>query len=169
MHCNGARAGGLLVTRRAGLDAATAVVDDIRRIIRVLRISARRAERELGVSGAQLFLLQKLAEGPAGSLNELAERTLTHQSSVSVVVSRLVERGLVARERAALDGRRVEFRLTRSGARLLRSFPAMPQIQLFEAVRVLPERDLRTLARLLRRLTKAIGAAGEPASLFFEE
>ena len=35
-------------------DLATAVVDDFRRIIRVLRLAARRAEAELGLSGAQV-------------------------------------------------------------------------------------------------------------------
>jgi DNA-binding MarR family transcriptional regulator len=69
------------------------VLDSLRRIVQVLRESSRRAERQLGISGAQLFVLEKLAEAPSQSLNELAERTHTHQSSVSTVVARLVKRG----------------------------------------------------------------------------
>ena len=57
-------------------------LDGIRRILRDLRVSSRAAEQELGLSGAQLFVLQQLAQAPAESLNELANRTRTHQSSV---------------------------------------------------------------------------------------
>src|SRR5262249_57297587 len=69
----------------------------IRSIVRAQRINTRAVELKMGSSLAQLFVLQQLAERSADSLNELAERTATHQSSVSVVVRRLVERGLVAR------------------------------------------------------------------------
>jgi DNA-binding MarR family transcriptional regulator len=61
---------------------ASAVVDDIRRIVAALRASSRGAERAVGVTGAQLFVLQVLAREQALSVNELAERTRTHQSTV---------------------------------------------------------------------------------------
>ena len=77
-----------------------AVLDGVRRIVQALRASSRWAEQHVGLSGAQLFVLQKLAETPAMSVNELAARTHTHQSSVSMVVSRLVEHGLVTRTRS---------------------------------------------------------------------
>jgi DNA-binding MarR family transcriptional regulator len=60
------------------------VLDAVRRIVQALRESSRQAERQVGLSGAQLFVLQKLAESPASSVNELAARTHTHQSSVSL-------------------------------------------------------------------------------------
>mgnify|MGYP003693778817 CR=1 FL=1 len=66
---------------------AREVLDAIRRIVQALRESSRAAEKRVGLSSAQLFVLQTLAESPGLSLNELAERTRTHQSSVSAVVS----------------------------------------------------------------------------------
>ena len=79
---------------------ARAVLDAIRRIVRLLRQSARAAERRTGMSAAQLFVLQQLrSAGGALTPGELAERTLTHQSSVSVVARRLVDGGLVKRQR----------------------------------------------------------------------
>ena len=75
------------------------ILDSIRRLVRMLRVSDRQAQAELGVSGAQLFVLTELGKTPALSLNELAARTLTDQSSVSVVVTRLVDAGLVTRDR----------------------------------------------------------------------
>ena len=69
-----------------------AVLDGVRRIVHALRASSRRAEQDYGLSGAQLFVLQRLADAPALSVNELAARTHTHQSSVSTVVAKLVEK-----------------------------------------------------------------------------
>src|SRR4051812_30916919 len=84
----------------------------VRSIVRAQRISTRAIELKMGISLAQLFVLQQLAERPAESLNELAERTATLQSSVSVVVRRLVERGLVSRTASAADKRRIEIAVT---------------------------------------------------------
>ena len=69
----------------------------VRSIVRALRINTRAIESQMGISLAQLFVLQQLADRPANSLNELAERTATHQRSVSVVVRRLVDNGYVSR------------------------------------------------------------------------
>jgi len=55
--------------------------------VQALRVSSRAAERDVGLSAAQLFVLDRLAGADqALCVNELAQRTLTHQSSVSVVV-----------------------------------------------------------------------------------
>ena len=73
------------------------VLDAIRRLVRHLRLADRAAQGELGISGAQLFVLVELGKTGSLSLNDLAARTRTDQSSVSVVVSRLVDAGLVTR------------------------------------------------------------------------
>src|SRR5436189_2040003 len=91
------------------------VMDGIRTVVRALRINTRAIEKQMGISLAQLWVLQILAERPADSLNELALATATHQSSVSVVVRRLVERELVTRTTANRDKRRVRIELTESG------------------------------------------------------
>ena len=141
----------------------------LRQIVHSLHRASRSAERVHGVSGAQLFVLQLLADAPAHSLNALAERTLTHQSSVSVVVSRLVARGLVERKRSPEDGRRVELSLSPAGEELLARAPAAMQIRLIEALRGLPRRDLRTLASLLTDLVQTMGAGAESTGFVFED
>src|SRR4051794_2583861 len=54
------------------------ILDSIRRVVRVLRVSSRAAEKQVGLSAAQLFVLHTLADRPASSINELAELTRTH-------------------------------------------------------------------------------------------
>ena len=48
------------------------ILDSIRRIVRALRISSRFSEKVLGLSSAQLYILQKLGEFDGCSINELA-------------------------------------------------------------------------------------------------
>jgi len=144
-------------------------MDALRRIVRGLRLSARDAERSAGISGAQLFVLEALAAGKASSLNELAERTCTDQSSVSVVVSRLVERGLVARTPSARDARRVELSLTGAGKRLLARCPEPTQAKLLAAIQKLGASELAALRGGLETIVDAIGARDEAARMFFDD
>lgn len=150
-------------------DDTTAVLDGLRRIVRVLRESSREAEASLGVSGAQLFALKALSEAPQLSLSQLAERTRTHQSSVSVVVKRLVRQRLVARKSSALDGRQVELSLTARGRALLRRAPHAAQDRLILAVEAMPRAERKALGRSLGRLSEAMGAADTAPQMFFEE
>ena len=151
-----------------GDPATRGVLDAIRRIVRALRESSRHAEARVGLSGAQLFVLQRLAGAPALSLNELAERTLTHQSTVSVVVTRLVAGGLVSRSRGGSDGRRVEIALTARGRAALKQAPAAAQDRLIAALGVVGPTTRRTLARELGRLVEAMALPEQAPPMFFE-
>jgi DNA-binding MarR family transcriptional regulator len=121
----------------------------VRSIVRALRINTRAIEGHMGISLAQLFVLQALAERPATSLNELAERTATHQSSVSVVVRRLVERGFVSRTSSAADKRRIEIAVTPTGRALISQAPTTVQTQLMTAMDQMERAEQDMLADLL--------------------
>ena len=141
----------------------------IRRIVQALRLASRTAEKELGVSGAQLFVLQKLGEGGALSINELAGRTFTHQSSVSVVASRLVKRRLIRRSRGRRGQATQIVELTPAGWRLLSRTGASAQEKLLAGFERLSVRERTQLSRLLSRVTAAAGLGQAPAPMFFEE
>jgi len=149
--------------------SVTTVMDALRALVRALRISTRAVEKEIGISGAQLFVLQQLRDASARSVNELAERTSTHQSSVSTVVSRLVERGLVKREPSADDARRMEISITERGTALLAAAPRTAQIRMIDALRRMAPEQVEALATGLDQLVRDSGFAGEPAPMFFEE
>jgi DNA-binding MarR family transcriptional regulator len=145
------------------------VLDALRRIVRDLRLSAREAERSAGVSGAQLFVLQALADRSASSLNDLAERTLTDQSSVSVVVRRLADRKLIARKPSAEDARRVELSLTPAGRRMLARCPEPTQARLLAALRRIGATQLDALTLGLGALVREMGIENAEPRMFFEE
>ena len=146
-----------------------AVLDGIRRIVHSLRESSRLAEKHVGMTGAQLFVLQQLDEAPAQSLNDLADRTHTHQSSVSTIVTRLVRRGLVTRTQSSRDRRTIELGLSPSGRRLIARAPDVAQYRLIRGVRELSGGRRRALASTLTTLARTMDARqGQPA-MFFED
>src|SRR3954468_1971075 len=132
-------------------DDITRSMDAIRAIVRALRINTRAIELKIGISLAQLFVLQQVAERPAESLNDLAERMATHQSSVSVVVRRLVDRGLVSRRSSTVDKRRVQIAATPAGLLLLRGAPRTIQSRLIAAMERLDPHERQMLADLLEK------------------
>jgi DNA-binding MarR family transcriptional regulator len=147
---------------------ARRIIDAIRRIVRVLRESSRAAEESLGLSGAQLFVLQQVGRRRKVSVGELAQRTLTHQSTVSVVVKHLATRGFLARVRSPADRRRVEVTLTERGRACLRKAPQAAQERLFAGIAAMPATRRHVLAFALDELLDEMGIAKEQPDMFFE-
>lgn len=145
------------------------ILDDLRRVVRKLRESSREAEQRLGVTGAQLFVLRTLSQAKSLSVNELSARTRTHQSTVSTVVRRLVERGLVTRKSSVEDARRVELSVTKSGLSLLSKAPLAAQDDLILGIERLSREQRRTLASSLRTLVTTMGLDAQEPAMFFEE
>ncbi|HEX2870103.1 MAG TPA: MarR family winged helix-turn-helix transcriptional regulator [Polyangiaceae bacterium] len=145
------------------------ILNSLRQIVRSLRISSRNAEQQVGLSGAQLFVLQCLASQGPCSVNQLAAASATDQSSVSVVVSRLVARGYVKRVTSKLDRRSVELSLTPAGRTLLLAAPEAAQERLLGALDKLKKSERLVLSGLLSKLVELAEVSGESPSLFFEE
>lgn len=145
-------------------------MDSVRRIVQALR-SSHRAAGTMKLTGAQLFVIATLSESDeALSVGELARRTRTDQSTVSVVVSRLVEKGLVKRNTSSRDSRRVDLSLTPKGKAVQKRGPAtVPQQKLSAALERLSPRDASTLARLLSSIVDEMGEADRPAVMLFED
>lgn len=144
-------------------------MDSVRRLVRTLRMSATDAERITGLSSAQIFVLQLLAESPAESMNDLAARTFTDQSSVSVVVTRLETRGLVERRPSSVDGRRTTVHITDAGRGLLTGRPPTAQARLLRALELMPHDALVSLAHELTQVVALMGLAHEPPTMIFED
>jgi DNA-binding MarR family transcriptional regulator len=142
-------------------------INDVRALVSALGRSAHAVEQETGLSNAQLFLLGELHASPGLTINELASRAMTRQSTVSILVRRLEERGLVRRERASSDARRVHARLTAKGESLVADAPESPAARLLSALRTLDRDELETLCSSLEKLLRALRApTGSPPPLF---
>ncbi|HEX6533352.1 MAG TPA: MarR family transcriptional regulator [Gemmatimonadaceae bacterium] len=149
--------------------AVITALTGIRRLERALRLAARRIESVARLSAAQLFVLEQLAVAPAESLNGLALRTLTDRSSVSAVVDRLAELGLVSRRSDRADRRRQRIRITAAGRRMLVTASPSPTTLLIAGLRQLARDELAGVASGLTRLNEAMGLAGRRAPMLFDD
>jgi len=131
------------------------VLDSLRQIVRSLRVASRAAEKQLGLSSAQLLVLQRLNQAGSISLNELAEKTQTHQSSTSVVVSKLVSRGLLARTRSKGDARRLELTLTPRAKSLVRKTPHAAQDRVIAGLTKMSKTEVKQLSKLMKKIVSA--------------
>jgi DNA-binding MarR family transcriptional regulator len=143
-------------------------LERLRTLIGALNQSARAVERSTGITNAQLFLLQQLAGADSLSVNDLAARARTQQSTVSIVVARLVRAGLAGKRRSADDRRLAAVSLTPKGRALLRHAPAPPTSALLRAVEKLSDRDAHALASGLRALIRALQLAPPAVNMLFE-
>jgi DNA-binding MarR family transcriptional regulator len=130
----------------------TRVQNAIRAIVRAARTSTRALEMRFGTSAAQLFMLRALSGGDVGSVKELAQRTNTHNSSASVVVRRLCERGFVHRTASPDDRRRVGYGITPEGLAYLASAPRAIDDLLLDGLGSMSAQEQRRLSELLHRL-----------------
>jgi DNA-binding MarR family transcriptional regulator len=145
-------------------------MDQLRRIVRALR-SSHRAAAHLNLTGAQLYVINVIGEANRPlSVNEVAQRTETDQSTVSVVTNRLVERGLLKRERSEDDSRRVELSLTASGRTLQKKAPVtVAQQRLTATLQELSSPDSDQLLRLLTKIVAGMQIGEERPGMLFDE
>jgi DNA-binding MarR family transcriptional regulator len=143
-------------------------MDSLRWIVRSLRLLEIGAGLPDGVSAAQLFVLQVLRENGAQAMGELAERTATDPSSVSVVVRKLHEKGLVTKQAAAADRRRVEVALTPAGRRLADRTPQPAQQAMINRLAALDPGQQAVLADLLERVAPAEPGSERIPPMFFD-
>src|SRR5690348_15939048 len=148
-------------------DDTTRVVTALRALVQVLRSGAGEATKRTGLSSAQLYIISKLADAPAPSVNALARRVHAHQSSVSVVVDALVRHGFVSSVRDKNDRRRRVLDPTPAGRALLKHAPHPVQEGLVKAIADLPHRTRHALVRGLEEVVSSLVAPVEPA-LFLE-
>lgn len=146
----------------------TNALDGIRALVGSLTRSARSVERRTGITTAQLFVLRQLEACDELSLGEIAERTLTRESTVSIVVARLAKRGLVRRDRAADDRRRLRVTLTPAGRRVLARAPEPTTGRLLGALDELTSEQLLALLTGLDALIVALGLESRAAGMLFE-
>lgn len=150
-------------------DEGTRILNSIRQLVRALRLFDREAQAKYGVTAAQMFVLHAIDQEEGLSLNALAARTATDQSSASVVVQRLVEAGYVLRSARPEDRRRIELRLTSKGRGVIRKAPPPAQQKILAIVAAMPPRDRKQFAALLEGFVSAFGVRGPKAPMLFED
>lgn len=145
------------------------IMNAFRRVVRALRLNSTEIQTQSGLSGAQLFVLQTIHPSEALSVNEIASRTNTDQSSVSVVIAKLVAKKLLTREPAAEDRRKALHSLSPTGKKIATHSHTLVQNHLMRSIDSLSQADKAVLSQLLTKVIAGAELYAEPATLFFED
>ncbi len=132
------------------------IVQSLDRVFHAVHTFSKRTHREFGVTGPQIWALQTLAAGGVLTVSELAAHMFLHVSTISVIVDRLEERGLVSRRRDARDRRVVRLTIRPRGRAILRVVPDPPRGKLARWLTRLPAPELERIDRVVAELHRIL-------------
>lgn len=106
------------------MDKYQEVLVALRRVIRATDLHSKHLVRTAGLTASQVLILQAIAKHQQATPSQLAKAISLSQATVTTIVDRLEERGLIERERSQKDRRKVYLRLTDLGSTVLEQAPA---------------------------------------------
>jgi DNA-binding MarR family transcriptional regulator len=133
-------------------------IDDVsRQLLPAVALLTRLLVRQLGGtwSRTEVSLLNTLSDGPR-RITELAEYERLAQPTMTQLVKRLEQSGLVTRERHADDGRVVLVDLTEAGAAAVADLRAQASAALGACLAEMPDEQVDALAAATETLTQFV-------------
>jgi MarR family transcriptional regulator, organic hydroperoxide resistance regulator len=153
----------MIVTKKQ--KAIADIFDNLRRVYQVINEQSKKAKRQTGITGPQLWAIKMIAESSPVQVSELARRMYLHPATVVGILNRLEEQGLVLRMRTREDRRVVDVDLTPEGKALVARAPEVAQGLLAAGLEVLPAQRLLDIASSLDELVQILGAQEVPPHL----
>lgn len=142
----------------------TSALIAIRRIVRAAEFAARDLSRTAGLTASQMVVMQFIArEGELGA-GAIADAARLSQATVTALLDRLEDRGLVARRRSNEDRRRVVVALTDAGRQTLSTTPDVLQNRFAARFDRLDDWEQAAIVSALERVAFLLNADGIDAS-----
>lgn len=129
----------------------------LRRLQQAGEVHAKRLSRHGGLTPVQLLILQVLAGDERLTASALSERVSLSAATLSGMLDRLEERGLVERQRDAGDRRRQWLRTTTAGRVLLEQAPPLLPPEFRAHFAALAEWERHSLTAALLRAAQLCG------------
>jgi len=145
-------------------DRESAIVAALRRIMRGVEMHSRRLFEEHGLTAPQLATLRVIGAGGPITPAAIADRVHLSRGTVTGILARLEQHGLVARRPAAADRRSVVLELTAEGRERLRRAPSLLQERFRQELSLLAEWEQTLLLSTLQRIATMMGVAELDAS-----
>ena len=132
----------------------------LRKIIRSINLESKKIQKEFGISIPLLLVLQYLSEQQdyRASSKDIKNYINLNASTVSGIVHRLEDKGLVARLPNITDKRGVYITLTAKGADLLKTSPTTLQEKMSKRLKSLSPKQIEDLDSSIEILTRLMDA-----------
>ncbi|WP_025916364.1 MarR family winged helix-turn-helix transcriptional regulator [Herminiimonas sp. CN] len=142
---------------------------DVLKKFRVVMRAAQRhsawIDKQCGVNGAQLWVMQELSETPNMRVGEIANRLAIHQTTTSNLIEILNKRGYIVKSLDPDDKRATRLSLSEAGMALLERAPKPARGLLPQAVRQLDASQLSQLDAGLQALLNRMDAIDDGYAL----
>jgi DNA-binding MarR family transcriptional regulator len=146
------------------------IVVALRRISQAIDQWSRQLWQDFGLTSPQLATLREIAAGKNVSPGTLATALHVSQPTVTGILQRLEERGLVSRVRSAADRRSVVAELTDRAREILAEAPPLLRDRFRAELARLPDWQQTELLATLQRVAEMMHAPEvEPTPYFFHE
>jgi DNA-binding MarR family transcriptional regulator len=144
-------------------------VNGLRRIVRAIELYSQDVLKSFGLTGPQLWAIKTLQrEGPLAA-TMLADALAVQPSTLSILVDRLEQRGLVRRIRSREDRRFVELGLTPKGEELAARAPEAAQGRLLHGLGTLSAPKQRAILKAVTALVEMMEATEVEVRYFFSD
>lgn len=138
-------------------DIADQIIIALRRVIRAVDLHSRTLVQSHGLTGPQALILKALQINPI-AVSELAARVSLSVATVTDILNRLEQRGLITRIRDEQDRRRVLVSAAPAGLELLQSSPPLLQERFVATLDTLQDWEQTMLLASLQRLATMMDA-----------
>ena len=130
----------------------------LRRILRVTELNARKLANQSELTASQLLVMQHVAQYGKALPSAIARAVDLKQATVTVLVNKLEEAGLVTRRRDTDDRRRVWIELTDDGKTALERSPDLLQNRFERGFEGLEEWEQALIIATLERVGSLLDA-----------
>lgn len=145
-------------------DLQSDVLVALRRIMRATSLHSRKLGKSVGLTVPQLVVIRAIGHEGMPSASEVARAVSLSQATVTTILNRLEERGLLTRERSTQDRRRVILQLTEAGSAALREAPLPLQESFSGRFDALPPWEQHQIVSALARVAEMMDADGIDAA-----
>ncbi len=136
----------------------------IRRILRATELYGRDLAREAGLTAVQFRVLQVVAEKGWSTATEISGRMGVSQATVTSLVDKLVQKGMVTRQRSERDRRQTDIMITDQGRATIQNAPDPLQQRYVRQFEALPDWEQSMLISALERVAGMLDAGDIDAS-----
>ena len=130
----------------------------LRRILRVTEMNARRLASQADLTPSQLLVMQHVAQEGKALPSAIAKAVKLKQATVTVLVNKLEDAGLVLRRRDTVDRRRIWVELTEAGGAALAGSPDLLQDRFGKGFDILDDWEQLMIVTTLERVAALLDA-----------
>jgi len=130
----------------------------IRRIIQSVDMHSRYLVRHFGLTGPQLIILQEISKHKEVSISEIAKAVSLGQPTVTGILERLENRGLIIRRKSEKDKRKMLISITEACESLMEKAPPPMQEHFIDSFYRLQDWEQSMILASLQRIVQLMDA-----------